>query len=69
MSILPVHITRIILRFGGYGSLETPAKSAAEYAHQWHKKPRILGSNPCLVTILSYTPEESPIYYSFNVPL
>ena len=64
MSILPVHITRIILRFGGYCILETPAKSAAEYAHQWHKNPSIFGSNPCLVTILSYTPKESLIYYS-----
>jgi hypothetical protein len=27
----------------GYCSLETPAKSAAEYAHQLHKKAMILG--------------------------
>src|SRR3972149_920070 len=50
-SILPVHMTRMILRCGGYCSLETPAKSAAEYAHQLHRKPRILGlkSNPAIL--------------------
>jgi len=46
-----VHMTRTILILGVYCSLETPARSAAEYPHQLHKKPKILGlnSNPSLI--------------------
>jgi hypothetical protein len=35
-----------------YCSLETPAMSAAPYAHQWHAKPNILGLNLSPVLIL-----------------
>src|SRR5665811_171936 len=42
-STLPVHMSRMIFMSGAYCSLETPAKSAAEYPHQLHKNPTILG--------------------------
>jgi len=44
-------MTRISLISVEYCSLETPAMSAAPYAHQWHTKPKILGlnSNPVLI--------------------
>ena len=46
-------MTRTILILGVYCSLETPARSAAEYPHQLHKKPKIFGlnSNPLLILI------------------
>ena len=44
-STLPEHITRISLISFVYCSLETPARSAAPYAHQWHTNPNILGVN------------------------
>src|SRR5450759_767111 len=44
-STLPVHIKRTIFISGLYCSLETPAKSAAEYPHQLQRNPRILGLN------------------------
>src|SRR5665647_1133560 len=44
-STLPVHITRITLLSGVYCSLDTPAKSAAPYAHDWQTNPNILGVN------------------------
>jgi len=45
---------------GVYCSLETPAKSAAEYAHQLHKKPKILGLNSSPVPIfISFLIHES----------
>jgi hypothetical protein len=48
-----VHMTRTILILGVYCSLETPAKSAAEYPHQLHKKPKIFGlySKPALILL------------------
>ena len=45
MSTLPEHITRRILISVEYCSLETPARSAAPYAHQLHAKPNIFGLN------------------------
>ncbi len=44
-STLPLHITRISFMSVAYCCLETPARSAAPYAHQLHTKPRILGLN------------------------
>jgi len=38
-------MTRMSRIFVEYCSLETPAMSAAPYAHQWHTKPIILGLN------------------------
>jgi hypothetical protein len=38
-------MTRISLLSVVYCSLETPAMSAAPYAHQWHTKPNIFGLN------------------------
>src|SRR3972149_8819512 len=45
-------MTRTSLISVVYCSLETPAKSAAPYTHQWHTKPTILGLNPNPVAIL-----------------
>jgi len=44
-------MTRISLISVVYCSLETPARSAAPYAHQWHTKPNTLGLNlgPALI--------------------
>src|SRR5660398_273763 len=52
-STRPVHMSRIFRIYGIYCSLETPAKSAAEYPHQLQRKPRTLGlnSNPALIRI------------------
>jgi len=47
-------MTRISLVSVVYCSLETPAKSAAPYAHQWHTNPNILGLNLSPVLILSH---------------
>jgi len=57
-STLPVHMRRTSLIFGAYCCLETPAKSAAEYPHQLHKKPKILGlnSSPVAIFILLLNP-------------
>src|SRR5660398_182759 len=64
-STRPVHMSRIFRIYGIYCSLETPAKSAAEYPHQLQRKPRTLGlnSNPALIRIhllhqstVAYTP-------------
>jgi hypothetical protein len=38
-----VHMSRMILMLGMYCSLETPARSAAEYPHQLQRNPRTLG--------------------------
>ncbi len=46
-------MTRISLFSVVYCSLETPAKSAAPYAHQWHTKPNIFGLNLSPVVIRS----------------
>jgi hypothetical protein len=46
-------MTRISLLSVVYCSLETPARSAAPYAHQWHTKPKILGLNLSPVLIRS----------------
>src|SRR5208337_5002202 len=53
-STLPEHMTRISLISVVYCSLETPARSAAPYAHQWHTKPNILGLNVIPVPINSH---------------
>jgi hypothetical protein len=45
-------MTRISLISGEYCSLETPAKSAAPYPHQWHTKPNIFGLN--LAALMCY---------------
>jgi hypothetical protein len=42
---LPEHIKRMILTLGGYCNLLTPARSAAEYAHQLQANAIILGLN------------------------
>jgi hypothetical protein len=42
---------RTILMLGAYCSLETPARSAAEYAHQLQRKPKILGLNSSSVAM------------------
>jgi hypothetical protein len=49
-------MTRISLTSVVYCSLETPAMSAAPYAHQWQTKPNILGLNLSPATILISTP-------------
>jgi len=46
-------MTRISLISVEYCSLETPAMSAAPYAHQWHTKPNIFGLNLSPVVIRS----------------
>jgi hypothetical protein len=46
-------MTRISLISVEYCSLETPAMSAAPYAHQWQTKPNILGLNLSPVPIRS----------------
>jgi hypothetical protein len=51
-SIRPVHMIRTVLISGVYCSLETPAKSAAEYPHHVQQKARILGTNWANVTPL-----------------
>src|SRR5208283_1594147 len=53
-STLPEHMTRMSLISVVYCSLETPARSAAPYAHQWHTKPNILGLNLGPVLIRSH---------------
>jgi len=40
-----VHMSRTILISGVYCSLETPARSAAEYPHHVQQNVRILGTN------------------------
>lgn len=59
-STLPVHMRRTIFILGVYCCLETPARSAAEYAHQLHKKPKIFGLNsipvPILISYYVYNP-------------
>src|SRR5574341_1468974 len=54
-STRPEHMTRINLASVVYCSLDTPAMSAAPYAHQWQAKPRILGLNasPALIRFYS----------------
>src|SRR5512133_3760342 len=42
-STRPEHMTRMSLISFAYCSLETPAVSAAPYAHQWHRNPSIFG--------------------------
>src|SRR5208337_1758788 len=54
ISTLPEHMTRISLISVEYCSLETPARSAAPYAHQWHTKPNIRGLNVTPVPIHSH---------------
>jgi hypothetical protein len=44
-------MTRISLISVEYCSLETPARSAAPYAHQWHTNPNIFGLNSRSVLI------------------
>jgi len=63
-STLPVHMTRMSLTSVVYCSLETPARSAAPYPHQWHTKPNILGLNLSPAPIRSHPPAGSP-FYSF----
>src|SRR5208283_730034 len=55
-STLPEHMTRISLISVVYCSLETPARSAAPYAHQWQTKPNILGLNLSPIFMLSHLP-------------
>src|SRR3990172_5060370 len=64
-STLPVHMTRTILISVVYCSLETPARSAAPYPHQKHKKPKILGLNSNPVPIL-ISPLSQKIKVTFN---
>ncbi len=47
-------MTRMSLISVVYCSLETPARSAAPYTHQWHTKPNILGLNSRPVLIRSH---------------
>jgi hypothetical protein len=48
-------MTRISLISVEYCSLETPAMSAAPYAHQWHTKPNIFGLNLSPVVIRTHS--------------
>ena len=45
---------------------EVPAKSAARYEHQLHKKPTITGSNCCSLIILLHSSRNSLVFH--NVP-
>ncbi len=53
-STLPEHMTRISLISVVYCSLETPARSAAPYAHQLHAKPSTFGLNLRLALMRSH---------------
>jgi hypothetical protein len=61
MSTLPEHMIRMSLISSEYCSRETPAVSAAPYAHQWHTKPMIFGLNSLLELIFT-----SLDFYAFS---